>query len=144
MHNIRVTLSERVCVVQKVETKKSKQQREREREQESNTRFILPCGSRSVKSRSGASFSSSACISTPKSSKGGDKGAEVQEVELKRASGNGDPGCCGEGGRSSSIGEVAPNNNRTNGESQLDDYNQVIRESFKNFWMENIFKGFSY
>ena len=115
-----------------------------EREQESNTRFILPCGSRSVKSRSGASFSSSACISTPKSSKGGDKGAEVQEVELKRASGNGDPGCCGEGGRSSSIGEVAPNNNRTNGESQLDDYNQVIRESFKNFWMENIFKGFSY
>lgn len=117
---------------------------ERERKQESNTRFILPCGSRSVKSRSGASFSSSACISTPKSSKGGDKGAEVQEVELKRASGNGDPGCCGEGGRSSSIGEVAPNNNRTNGESQLDDYNQVIRESFKNFWMENIFKDFSY
>jgi len=97
-----------------------------------------------MKSRSGASFSSSACISTPKSSKGGDKGAEVQEVELKRASGNGDPGCCGEGGGSSSIGEVAPNNNRTNGESQLDDYNQVIRDSFKRFWLENIFKNFSY
>ena len=117
---------------------------EREREQESNTRFILPCGSRSAKSRSGASFSSSACISTPKSSKGGDKGAEVQEVELKRASGNGDPGCCGEGRRSSSIGEVAPNNNRTNGESQLDDYYQVLRGSFKKFWMENILKDFSY
>ena len=65
-----------------------------------------------MKSSSETSFSSSACISTPKSNRGGDRGAEVQEVELKRASGNGDPGCCGDWGRSSCIGEVEPNNNR--------------------------------
>lgn len=66
-----------------------------------------------MKSSSETSFSSSACISTPKSRSGGDRGAEVQEVELKRASGNGDRGCCGEGGKSSCMGEVEPNNNRT-------------------------------
>lgn len=50
-------------------------------------------------------------MSTPKSSKGGDRGAEVQEVELKKASGNGDPGCWGEN-NSSCMGEGEPNNNR--------------------------------
>ena len=50
-------------------------------------------------------------MSTPKSSKGGDRGAEVQEVELKKASGNGDPGCWGEN-KSSCMGGGEPNNNR--------------------------------
>lgn len=66
-----------------------------------------------MKSRSGASFSSSACMSTPRSNRGGDRGAEVQEVELKRASGNGDPGCCGEY-ITSCTGEGEPSNNRKN------------------------------
>ena len=76
-----------------------------------------------MKSSSETSFSSSACISTPKSSRGGDRGAEVQEVELKRASGNGDPGCCGEWGRSSCIGEGEPNNDR----------NKTVKSRFDNF-----------
>ena len=65
-----------------------------------------------MRSSSETSFSSSACISTPKSNKVGDRGAEVQEVELNRASGNGDLGCCGERDWSSCMGEVEPSNNR--------------------------------
>ena len=95
-----------------------KLQRERERGQQH--KVILPCGSRSMKSlSSGASFSSSACISTPKSSSSGSGliGVEVQEVaELKRASGNGDAGCCctGEFKSASCMGEGAdPDNKKT-------------------------------
>lgn len=83
---------------------------------------VLPCGSRSVKSSSETSFSSSACISTPKSSRGGDRGAEVQEVELSRASGNGEPGCCGGRGGSSCIGVDEPNNNRKKIKSRFLDF----------------------
>lgn len=76
---------------------------EREREKKKvcvQHKVILPCGSRSMKSlSSGASFSSSACMSTPRSKSSGSSGVigvEVQEVaELKRASArNGDDGCC--------------------------------------------------
>ena len=85
--------------------------------------MILPCGSRSMKSlSSGASFSSSACISTPKSSSSGSGliGVEVQEVaELKRASGNGDAGCCctGEFKSASCMGEGADPDNKKTGVS---------------------------
>lgn len=42
------------------------------------------------------------------------------------------------------LGRLHLTTTEQNSESQLDDYNQVIRESFKKFWMENIFQDFSY
>lgn len=102
--------------------KKEERCREKEREGQQH-KVILPCGSRSMKSlSSGASFSSSACISTPKSSSSGSGliGVEVQEVaELKRASGNGDAGCCctGEFKSASCMGEGADPDNKKTGVS---------------------------
>ena len=111
MHGVNIKINRLQRNRKQEASRKSMGVRSQRVEWKRNTRPILPCGSRSAKSRSGASLSSSACMSTPKSSKGGDRGAEVQEVELKKASGNGDPGCWGEN-NSSCMGEGEPNNNR--------------------------------
>lgn len=72
----------------------------------------LPCESRNL--RSGTSFSKSTCRSTPRSKMFGDMGAEVQEVELKASSRNGEPDCWGEKDPSwESVGPTRNNRNQT-------------------------------